>query len=386
LLQLNSDKFHAFRDFFEFSRKVKSYKSRDPHHDFLRPLHVSDSQGLTAKDDLNLSEIKFFNLQSEDTPGWKDFGSRRTGSDFHQAAGLFVETLKPGTQVHIQVGLDEFLLSEQGAKAAGLPRDSNLLSFDAIAQVMNKHAFRMAASEKAFFSNYATATSGTARFYKELLDRITKTADGGFYLRMAWGSGWRGMTGNWMDDELIERVRKVKRLGKITNQGKIFPVFPKSRRLAMHDGMPLLPLGWIHVRPAEKHLFRSIATSRIVFEATTKPQSRPDIPIGSSPGSPSLPKQTTPLPPPKDPETERLEAVTEFERSLPKRNMLPSEMDRLIESINRKDDEETRRRCCEALLRFAQTDAKGFKKAKNGGKQWAVKLAELCTELGVAVS
>jgi CRISPR-associated protein Cmr6 len=97
------------------------------------------------------------------------------------------------------------------------------------------------------------------------------------------------------------------------------------------------------------------------------------------------PGQVPPAPP-KDPETERLEAVTEFERSLPKRNMLPSEMDRLIESINRKDDEETRRRCCETLLRFAQTDAKGFKKAKNGGKQWAVKLADLCTELGVAVS
>jgi CRISPR-associated protein Cmr6 len=96
--------------------------------------------------------------------------------------------------------------------------------------------------------------------------------------------------------------------------------------------------------------------------------------------------QSAPPAPPKDPETERLEAVTEFERSLPKRNMLPSEMDRLIESINRKDDEETRRLCCEALLRFAQTDAKGFKKARNGGKQWAVKLAELCSELGVAVS
>lgn len=86
---------------------------------------------------------------------------------------------------------------------------------------------------------------------------------------------------------------------------------------------------------------------------------------------------------PKDPETERREAVGEFERSLPKRNMLPSEMDKLIDAVRRKSDAEARGLCCEALLRFAQTDAKGFKKAKNGGKQWAVKLTTLCDELGI---
>ena len=259
LLQLTSDKFHACRDFFELSKKVKSYKSRDPHHDFIRPLHVSDSQGLPPSEDLGLSEIKFFNLQAADTPGWKDFASRRTGPDFRQAAGLFVETLKPGTKFHVQVGLDEFLISDSGAKAAGIPRESALLNFQALAKVLNQHAFRMVAAEKAFFAKYASATSSTTHFYKDLLDEITESTGDGFYLRMAWGSGWRGMTGNWMDDELLGRVRKAKRLGKVSREGELFPIFPKSRRLAMRDGIPALPLGWIHVRFAEKGLFRTIA-------------------------------------------------------------------------------------------------------------------------------
>lgn len=263
LLQLTSDKFHACRDFFELSKKVKSYKSRDPHHDFIRPLHVSDSQGLVPSKDLDLSEIKFFNLQAAETPGWKDFASRRTGPDFRQAAGVFVETLKSGTKLHVQVGLDEFLISDSGAKAAGIPRESALLNFRALAKVLNQHAFRMVAAEKAFFAKYASATSSTAHFYKELLDEITRSAEDGFYLRMAWGSGWRGMTGNWMDDELAGRVRKAKRLGKVSRDGELFPVFPKSRRLAMRDGVPSLPLGWVHVRFAEKTLFRTVAGSSL---------------------------------------------------------------------------------------------------------------------------
>ncbi len=84
-----------------------------------------------------------------------------------------------------------------------------------------------------------------------------------------------------------------------------------------------------------------------------------------------------------DPETARQAEIAAFCNSLPKRNMLPSEMDKLIEAIKRKNVEETRKRCCEVLLRFAETDSKGFKKAKKDGKQWAVKLTTLCDELGV---
>lgn len=87
--------------------------------------------------------------------------------------------------------------------------------------------------------------------------------------------------------------------------------------------------------------------------------------------------------PPVDPETARQAEVEAFRGTLPKLDKLPGEMDKLIEAIKRKTDEETRKRCCEALLRYAETGGKSFKKAKNGGKAWAVKLMTLCEELGV---
>ena len=50
------------------------------------------------------------------------------------------------------------------------------------------------------------------------------------------------MTGNWIDDEVLEKLRKRFRLGKSR-----FPVFPKSRKIAFTKGLPLFPFGWIKV-------------------------------------------------------------------------------------------------------------------------------------------
>lgn len=425
LLQLTPDKFHSFRDFFELSRKVKSYKSHDPHHDFLRPLHVSDSQGLTPTENLSLSEVKYFNLQAADTPGWKDLSSRRTGPNFRQAAGLFVETLKPETKIHVQVGLDEFLLSETGAKAAGLHRGKELLSFEAIAQVMNQHADRLARAEEAFFGQYGETTGQVADFYKKLLARITKSVGDGFYLRMAWGSGWRGMTGNWMSGQELEMVRKEANLGKnfcpecnvplranpkrgryncrkcqkefSVTQLRTAQIFPKSRRLAMQDGVPALPLGWIHVRFAKKDLFRTIAGSSLselktpAFSGSVSTSTcnakmaqtavAPPSPFATS--FPAQPSQSCAAPAPKkDPEAQRQAEVDAFKRSLPKPDALAGQIDSLLQAIRAKKDEDIRKLCCQALLNLAKTDKK-FKSAVKDQKPWVVNLTELCAELGV---
>ncbi len=367
LLELNASRFSNWTEFKDFSDNVRRYKSKDPHHDFLRPLHLSDSEGMSPQQTLELTEIKFFNLSIADQAGWKDFSSKQTKTDFQQAASVFVESLKIGTQVHIQVGLDELLLSESGRKAAELPQAGSLANYSTIAQVLNQHALRMATAEKAFFAQYGEKTVPAANFYKDLLSRITKSADDEFYVRMAWGSGWRGMTGNWLSGQELEKVRKKTNLGK-----KFCPVFPKSRRLAMQDGVPALPLGWIQVRPAERTLFRIIAGSSF-------PERE------SSSGTPTTPR-SIPAPAPKqDPEAERMEAVATFKSSLPQPDALAGHIDSLLQTIRAKEDEQTRKLCCQALLELAQANKKKFKSAVKDQKAWAVKLTKLCSELGVAM-
>lgn len=421
LLQLTLERFHSYQDFFYLSKQVKAYKSSDPHqssdpdphYDFLRPLHVSDSEGLAPMEGLSLAEVKFFNLQAADTPGWKDFASKRTGPDFRQATGLFVEALKTGTKVHVQIGLDEFLLSESGSKAANLPRDNALLNFQTMAQVMNQHAFKLATAEKAFFAKHGDATAGATDFYRKLLTLCTTPAEDGFYLRMAWGSGWRGMTGNWLSGQELEKVRKEANLGKNfcpecntqlranpksgfyrcrecqkkfpTTQLAISDIFPKSRRLAMQDGVPALPLGWVYVRPTEKNLFRNIARTQVA-SGTAKSYSGQGLSTPSSPAQPTPNQFKAISPPGKNQEIQRQEEVAAFKTSLPRPDALAGQIGSLLGIIRAKEDDETRKLCCQALLDLAKTNKKKFNSAVKDKKDWVVKLSELCAELGVKLT
>lgn len=65
------------------------------------------------------------------------------------------------------------------------------------------------------------------------------------YLQMAWGIGWRGMTGDWASNEQVEKFRELFKLGRPDKP------FPKTRRLAV-SGEPKYPLGWIRLLPYEK--------------------------------------------------------------------------------------------------------------------------------------
>ncbi|MBK8536340.1 MAG: hypothetical protein IPL59_15150 [Candidatus Competibacteraceae bacterium] len=61
-------------------------------------------------------------------------------------------------------------------------------------------------------------------------------------MRLAWGSGWRGMTGDGLAESEMAVMREAYRLGRPG-----LP-FPKTRRLAV-QGSPCLPLGWVRLMP-----------------------------------------------------------------------------------------------------------------------------------------
>ncbi|MFW6374483.1 MAG: RAMP superfamily CRISPR-associated protein, partial [Thermodesulfobacteriota bacterium] len=240
---LDRSRLPSVSNFRAFKGAVNKVSGTDPHHDFLRPLQISDSVGLDPAGPLVAEEIKFFNLQRENRAGWKDFGSKRTLDRFEDAAGIYVETLKPRTDLFVQVHLDAFLRSDSVRKALKLPQSSGLQGFAALARAINTHSLEMARAELDFFARFGGTANAAAEIYGQLVGGIQglmkQENPDTFIVRMAWGSGWRGMTGNWIDEGDMAAVRRETRLGK-----RDVPVFPKTRRLAMAGGVPSQPLGW----------------------------------------------------------------------------------------------------------------------------------------------
>jgi len=80
-------------------------------------------------------------------------------------------------------------------------------------------------------------------FNRALLAAINTDSNDEFLLRLSWGSGWKSMTGDYLDENWLKTFRAKFGLGK-----KDFPTFPKTRRIVFKDNKPRFTLGWIIVR------------------------------------------------------------------------------------------------------------------------------------------
>ncbi|MBW1736352.1 MAG: hypothetical protein JRJ69_02070 [Deltaproteobacteria bacterium] len=387
----------------DFKKAVQKISGQDPHHDFLRLLYVSDSNPLDPQGSLDLAEIKFFNLQKDSQAGWKDLASRRNKKDFRQAGGIFLEALKPGCRLFIQAVLDGFLTAEVIKSVFRIPYCSGTTSFHKLAKVINAHSLFIALSEKAFFGQFGSTTAPITAFYDNLVEKIQEVSKSpaSFIIRLAWGSGWKGMTGDWIDDADMGKVREAdslgksgcpfcnsswvkleKRIGKYQCKrcGKAFlpkekwfhPVFPKTRRLAMKDGVPSEPLGWISIAPTDDEAF----CKKAVFTSN---------PIGDSEGKTSFVTLEPPVP---DPEELKAETIKLFKAAVDMSHNLPGDIDQFIGKVKAQEEEDLRRELCRILLDKAMSLPKKtkFPKALAAGKSWAKRLKALCDELGIDIS
>lgn len=93
------------------------------------------------------------------------------------------------------------------------------------------------------FLNGKKGIDGLPQFYKGLQKQLEDLKDNEIIIQTAWGAGWRGMTGQLLEQNDLTRERR-KQL-RLASQEKYlnFP-FPKSRRLANENGRNL-PMGWV---------------------------------------------------------------------------------------------------------------------------------------------
>ncbi len=384
-----------------FATEVNRLDGSDAHRKLTRMLQVSDSVPLSPNDVLEIADIRFFNLGYNNKPLWKDFSSKKNMEKFQDAKGIFVETVKPGQTFTLRMAVDPFLLNKNVRKFAGIQSCPALNSLDDLCRAVNRHSLEIAGQEAKFFRKYGQ--NSTADFYtrlQESIENISKN-DHCCIVRLAWGSGWTGMTGGWLAGDDLNVVRKNDNLGKSgcpicngpsrydkkerrnicknskcghqfrNNETWFHPIFPKTRRLTMADGLPSLPLGWVNISITDKGLF------------TLPPDTGEGIKI-VPPGPPEQAQTKLPV----DPAEERGEKLRQFVASLPSPADFPAQAGAFISQVKAMNDEILRGDCCREILTLVKKLPKKKKLGKKiqNGKKWALSLQALCDDNGISIS
>ena len=214
---------------------MQTLTGKDAKQDIFRPFKTTDV--LFNSSDLCLADIRWLNENR-----WRSMVQKKSFDDWKVADGICAEVLKPGSITLATLQWDGFLLSDscwqqKGTIANILPKD-----FAGLKELLNKHAKYRLGKEIEFYQ-----TQGKQQPKDEcqrILTQLEKDPDAA-YLQLSWGSGWRGMTGDWASEDQIKSFRELFGLGKPGRP------FPKTRRLVV-NGEPKLPLGWIRLLPYEK--------------------------------------------------------------------------------------------------------------------------------------
>ncbi|WP_045217326.1 type III-A CRISPR-associated RAMP protein Csm5 [Desulfonatronovibrio magnus] len=341
-----------------------------PHNDFLRGYNVSDSLSININEaEIMAREIKYFNLQSPAKAGWKNFSfHKKTVNSFKDAIGVYVETLEAGTTITACLSMDGLLADNELRKKARMPSFNPSLDVEKTYSLLNQHSLRIALSEKEFFEKYSPAGKGTAVFYQNLCDRIkAMSSDQGFITRISWGSGWKGMTGDWMDEGMAAQARKQYNLCKHNMP------YPKTRRLALdQEGTPCLPLGWVMIsRQVEKSFHQAGLQSVSNTTSNIKEGMIKSHAASHEPQVKARPKEEI-----------RADVIGEFQSILKQAGTgLSGSIDEFINRIKIHDDEKLKTEMAKLLLDAAKALGKSYKNARKNNKPWIQKLDVLLGEL-----
>ncbi len=230
----------------------KKLFGKDPNHDFMRGLQVGDVEFTLS--DMKLVESKVLNLTKENGFGWK--------------FTICSESLKSGVASAGKMKIEDFLFDDL-AKHLNFSDDKKELLAN-LPEKCNEFARTFIADEIAFFESCNMKEMIT--FYEGLQKEIPAD-NSSFLLHLGWGSGWRGMTGNYLEKDDVVKLRKRFGLGKLLcpqcgkeakkdkrEEGmvfcrickknfptELFPVFPKTRKIAFQNGNSAYPPGWIKI-------------------------------------------------------------------------------------------------------------------------------------------
>lgn len=223
---------------FAAQRIERELFGRDPNHDLLRALHVTDSAPV-------------------DSDRLMVINARVLHRNARAAAPIELEALRPDTVLRLSLKIDEALFSNWAQRRGLHMRGADWLR--RLPAVVRAHTEQRLGEEASWFSGVGDAEK-VAGFYRQL--QQVGLPDRAFLIQLGWGTGWNDKTlGSRLreDPDFMEGILRSRREGGYgIARGNRRPgdPFPRSRRVVMEvrrtrDGRvyerPASPMGWMLV-------------------------------------------------------------------------------------------------------------------------------------------
>ena len=195
-------------------------------------------------------------------------------------------------------------------------------------------------------------------FYQTLAEEKKKLAPNEGIIQLAWGAGWRGMTGQLLETK--DLTRNVRKQLKLAPQEKYLDYpYPKSRRIVTTNGEDL-PLGWVKISFQSKEELRRQKEARKKQQIIVQQEEEKRIA-----------------------ESARLSvenAKENFKSRVAQCRNLPGEIESFVQSVKHQENEKIRVEMCKTLLTKASSlgKKKKFSKALKEERKWAQTLKVLC--------
>ena len=221
---------------------------KDPNHDVLRALHVSDTMSLES-DTLEIGMAWTVTLNQNDQLVQKIDRGREYKN--------FVQQIQAGQCLTFTLKIDELLFRQREKDRLNF-NDLQEKTLRDIAEVCRSATYYLMDREQQFFDDYRF--SEAANFYDKLISSNNNLPEGTFLLQIGWGTGYHTntVTSLFTDDEessedLRMDLRERFKLGESRSQRERYDAreFPKTRRILYRGQNPISPLGWVKISPVE---------------------------------------------------------------------------------------------------------------------------------------
>ncbi len=227
---------------------------RDAQKDPMKILKTRDIY--PENENISLRTVKMFDISNDGSRcGFKKTG--RGGGELteaNRATPINVEALNEGTVLNGQIVIDRYFykntLGDKGSKDIDKEWFKDFFEdfFSSLAITSKYETLKDVDDEIDFLEKFGADCNvqKVIQFYKDLKKDI-KNSNGTIYLRMAWGIGWKGMTGNVYKGSAFDKIVANNKLDKRRRA----VVFPKTRRLFMernkYEELAAYPAGWIKI-------------------------------------------------------------------------------------------------------------------------------------------
>lgn len=190
-----------------YSGLNKQIFGKDPNHDFLRGLLVTDSTFEASAQSLLLTKV--YVMGRNNVLAVKLTHRDNPGSEMK----IYAEFLKAESSSPLKIKIDDFLFTPRFMKELEIDQRSKDALWN-LREIANTYAKEKIQQELKFYDGQYKLKP-VFQFYKNLLNTASNLDEKSFILNLGWGTGWNFKTGGYISKTDLDRVRRRFGLGKI---------------------------------------------------------------------------------------------------------------------------------------------------------------------------